>query len=86
MDIKIEQLKKCFGEKVAVDIDQYTIQNGDMIGLVGNTGKSTGAHLHYEVRYNGKPIDPRNYYFYDLSPEEYDKMIQLSNNFGQMLD
>ena len=38
MDIKIEQLKKCFGEKVAVDIDQYTIQNGDMIGLVGNNG------------------------------------------------
>ena len=38
MEIKIEQLKKCFGEKVAVDIDQYTIQNGDMIGLVGNNG------------------------------------------------
>ena len=38
MDIKIEQLKKRFGEKVAVDIDQYTIQNGDMIGLVGNNG------------------------------------------------
>lgn len=38
MDIKIEQLKKCFGDKVAVDIDQYTIQNGDMIGLVGNNG------------------------------------------------
>ena len=38
MDIKIEQLKKCFGEKVAVDIAQYTSQNGDMIGLVGNNG------------------------------------------------
>lgn len=62
------------------------VKRSDVIGLVGNTGKSTGAHLHYEVRYNGKPIDPRNYYFYDLSPEEYDKMIQLSNNFGQMLD
>ena len=38
MEIKIEQLRKNFGEKVAVDIDTYTIHSGDMLGLVGNNG------------------------------------------------
>ena len=62
------------------------VKRGDVIARVGNTGKSTGPHLHYEVHYAGKPIDPRNYYFYDLSPEDYDRMVQLSSNMGNMMD
>lgn len=62
------------------------IKRSDVIGEVGNTGKSTGPHLHYEVRLKGKPMNPMNYYFLDLTPEEYDDMIQISNNQGQVMD
>ena len=62
------------------------VTRGDVIAYVGNTGKSTGPHLHYEVRLKGKPQNPQNYYFKDLSPEEYDEMVRLSSNSGKMFD
>lgn len=63
-----------------------TVHRGDLIGKVGNTGKSTGPHLHYEVRLKGAPQNPVYYHFYDISPEQYDEMIRLAENAGRMMD
>lgn len=62
------------------------VKRGDIIGYVGNTGKSMGPHLHYEVRKNNNPINPVNFYFNDLTPEEYERMIKLSSTTNQSLD
>lgn len=63
-----------------------SVKRGEVIGLVGSTGKSTGPHCHYEVHFKGEVMNPQNYYFLDLSPADYDRMVQMSNNAGQTLD
>ena len=63
-----------------------TVKRGDVIGFVGNSGKSTAPHLHYEVRVKNRPVDPAHYYFQDLSPEQYEEMIHIANNSNQTFD
>lgn len=63
-----------------------TVKRGSVIGQVGNTGMSVAPHLHYEVHKAGKQINPINYFFNDLTPEEYEKVIELSSLPTQSFD
>jgi len=62
------------------------VKRGEVIGQVGSTGMSVAPHLHYEVRKNHKAINPINYFFKDITPEQYQQMIELSKLGGQSLD
>lgn len=61
------------------------VKRGQIIGTVGNTGLSTAPHLHYEVHKNGKVLNPINFYYEDLTPEEYAKITQLASE-GKTFD
>ena len=62
-------------KEIKVTAGQVVIR-GDKIGTLGNSGLSTGPHLHYEVIYRGTQINPWNYLNPDISPEEYNKQAR----------
>lgn len=79
-------------ESLYAHMTKYTVRKGqkvkrgDIIGYVGSTGKSTAPHLHYEVHKDGKKINPAYYFHNDLSPEEFDRMLELSSLENQSFD
>ncbi len=61
------------------------VKRGDMIGRVGSSGLSTGYHLHYEVIQNGEKVNPVYFFFNDLTPAEYDKVLETARLENQCL-
>lgn len=62
------------------------VKRGQVIGAIGNTGKSTAPHLHYEVRKNNHAINPIHFFFNDLTPEQYEEILELSLLPTQTMD
>ncbi len=62
------------------------VRRGERIGAVGMTGSSFAPHLHYEVLYGGTPLDPINYIFGSVTPEEYTNMLYVAAATQQSMD
>ena len=59
------------------------VRRGSPLGLSGSTGRSTGPHVHYEVIYKGKPVDPANYFDLDISTDEYQTLVHNASGGAQ---
>ncbi len=70
---------------INVRVGQW-VNRGDVIGTVGNTGTSTAPHLHYEVMKDKKKVNPINFFYNDLSPGEFDEMLDISSRHNQSFD
>jgi murein DD-endopeptidase MepM/ murein hydrolase activator NlpD len=62
------------------------VKRGDLIGFVGSTGRSQAPHLHYEIIKDGKRVNPLNFYYGNLSPEEFAVLLKVAGQENQSLD
>jgi murein DD-endopeptidase MepM/ murein hydrolase activator NlpD len=76
-----------YGHMAKVKVRQgQVVKRGEVIGYVGSTGKSTGPHCHYEVHKNGNKIDPIYFFYNDLSPDQFDRLLKQAAASNQSLD
>jgi murein DD-endopeptidase MepM/ murein hydrolase activator NlpD len=76
-----------YGHMVRVKVKTgQAIKRGEVIGYIGNTGKSTGPHCHYEVIKRSIKVDPVYYFYNDLTPAQFDRLLKAAAANKQSLD
>ncbi|AWO02284.1 peptidase M23 [Chitinophaga alhagiae] len=79
--------KSLYGHMVRMKVKRgQGVKRGDVLGWVGSTGKSTGPHCHYEVVKNGVKVDPVYFFYNDLTPEQFDRMLKIARSGNQSFD
>jgi len=79
--------KTLYGHMVKIKaVSGNTVKRGEVIGYVGSTGKSTGPHLHYEVIKGNVKIDPIYFFYNDLTPQQYERILKIAASKNQSFD